>query len=261
MAEQTAHYYTRGDERLSISLQASVVLVMRAVVRTITPNGTIAIDSFAFPSFSVDRSSNVFTGDLRQGLIISISIDISTAGVARGRAYIRAAIEKRSDGSEKQWIIMAYLSSGIGLTWPPTVLEHSNSGMGWQRILVGTDPAVGVEISETVPTNALWRLRSIRYLLTTSAVAGDRESQIAIDDGANNVIVNPSASAQAATLLWGYTAFMAGSNPTVVSLQNVINIPEFVLPSGARIRTLTRNLDAGDNYTAPGLQVEEWLVL
>jgi len=129
------------------------------------------------------------------------------------------------------------------------------------KAITGTDPAAGSEISETVPTNARWRVASFRFSLTTSATVADRYVQLVVDDGTTPIRWGDfSPSPQGASATWTYQASPGGVEHTVrVGVVRIALPDNLVLPQGWRIRTSTANLQTDDDFGPPELIVEEWI--
>jgi len=136
-------------------------------------------------------------------------------------------------------------------------------GRGAIRSIVGTDPAVQVEIVETVPVRARWLLRSLIFALITDANVANRQVQLIIDDGTNifyewRMHDNQEASeTRAYNVARDGTAFHATEDN-----QNRLHqrLPDLYMSAGFRFRTSTTLLQAGDNF-GPGIhEVEEWIV-
>lgn len=133
---------------------------------------------------------------------------------------------------------------------------------GTVKTIVGTNPAAGVEISETVPAGFRWRILAARIMLTTDATAISRRVQLFLDDGANIYLRSTAGEVQGTTANNAYN--LASGLPTdfVPLLNQFLGIPDnLVLPPGHRIRTGTINLQAGDDFAAPILLVEEFPVV
>jgi hypothetical protein len=159
-------------------------------------------------------------------------------------------------------LIQGYLSAYKNLAWPPGVTEDPAGGVGAIVSVTGTTPGAGSEINETVPAGVIWQLKTFIYKLTTSATVANRTSHLIIDDGANVLLNSASVIAQVAsnglTYNTGDDAFSLTVADNMVWLQSVASLR--LLP-GYRLRTLTTNLQAGDQYTAPQYLVTEWLAL
>lgn len=116
--------------------------------------------------------------------------------------------------------------------------------------IIGTTPAAGVEISETVPTGQVWEVVGVSFRLVTNAVVGNRVVDLIMDDGSVSLIESNSATNQVATRTRDYICAAYGYNITTEAATIEIPLPSgIILPAGARIRTETAALDAGDQYS------------
>jgi hypothetical protein len=133
---------------------------------------------------------------------------------------------------------------------------------GVSRVIPGTDPAANVEISEAVPANRLWLVRSVWAQLVTDGTAATRVVELVIDDGTQEFKRFPAVTGHAASLTRQYTwaPVGAGQAPPGATTTGMVGIfpPDLYLPAGFRIRTVTTNRQAGDNYAAPQLWVVEF---
>lgn len=129
------------------------------------------------------------------------------------------------------------------------------------RILVATlgdDPAAGAEISVTVPGRATWEILTIRFLLDTNAVAGNRLVTLEFTDGNQVFFSIPPFQTAIANTIWTfqYSQDIEGNSEGTVGV-SAQQIPRLVLPPGFVIQTTTPALDSGDNFAAPVLLVRE----
>lgn len=162
----------------------------------------------------------------------------------------------------------ASVVQGIAPRWPagePLPLTHSEqvwflpqagatpSAVTVPNSTVGADPAAGAEATVTVPAGETWELESFRVTLVTSAVAANRRVTLVIDDGTNILaeIVAGLDQIASQTITYSYTA--DAGYETTATRSGVIQqgIPRMLLAAGYRIRTITDNIDVGDNYGAP----------
>lgn len=131
---------------------------------------------------------------------------------------------------------------------------------GRPRLITGTNPAAGVEISETVPSGVSWKILTVMIHLVADATVANRILEVRFDDASTTDVwryqhTSPITASQDRILLQGRSlgAQMTGGNNNVI----LIPLPALVLPAGFRIRTITANLQAGDDYAAPVFFVEE----
>lgn len=148
------------------------------------------------------------------------------------------------------------MGAGMFTLFPPAQPRAA----GAIRSVSGRDPAAGAEISITVPAGAVWRVLGLRFELVTDATAADRQVDLLIDDGANTLLRIEPPAVQAASLTRGYNCGPGLPARTVLTSQFLMPLPVDTLLAGEwRIRTVTANLQAADNFGAVYLWVEEWL--
>lgn len=187
-----------------------------------------------------------------------ITLRTLATGVKRGTCYVKVSL--RAEG-----VIVALLGSGYvtdagTVVWPGGLNESSVEGQGLIRSITGTDPAAGVEISETVPTGARWRVKNIRYSFVTDATVGNRIVRVEFNDGTNIFWRKRSVDQQAASVTANYNMSEVSLHVTTSTGENTDLVPpNNRLMAGYIIKTNTSLLQAGDNFSAPQLLVEEWI--
>jgi len=256
-------YIGRDDKLVVVGYSSVANNGMEVNVRILTPDGEIRPSHFEF-QFAGDRANHVTLFDLTEGFLLSLTVGTLAAPVLRGQMFGQIWLGRGVLPNVLVYhqLVDAYITSNLQVGWPPGVFESSLSGRGFVRHIVGTDPAAGVEISESCPFHTRWRLVGFNYTLVTSAVAGNRISQLFIDDGTNTGVRGLPAATQASSLTNSYQYGAFGAQPAVMgTLQIGILPPDVYVDYGGRIRTVTTALDAGDNYSAPVYCVEEWLVV
>lgn len=211
---------------------------------------------------NTDRTAATSDHALGVGWLRSLTVIASSGAPTFAHTFVAVDLIRGRGNSATvlQTLILGPVSANARRAWPGSPLIASIEGPGALRSVLGTNPAAGVSISETVPTGARWRLLSMSFELVTAVAAADREVAIVIDDGATVLFTSPSGFTQTASLTRRYSASIVGAAvaPTQGTDRQII-IPDLWLPAGARIRTVTTNIQAGDDYGAPQLLVEEHL--
>jgi len=210
---------------------------------------------------SGDRALNTYNFPLAEGFLIALTAASNTA--TRGRTWLHARITNSPGAGDYSQGLLAqgYLTANDRVFAPPADHRQSVEGRGALRAITGTDPAAGVEISETVPTNALWRPHSLSFTYVASGAAATRQSSLVVDDGAAVYGRYPAVGAILAGQTFVISYGGAGQSEIVGGVAMSSSFPiGILLPEGHRMRTVTNNLQAGDNMTAPVMLVEEWLV-
>lgn len=254
--------YLTGEENLRLttfgSLAGAVVALEGRVIR---PDGTLSIIAERhIASTTRAAASNIFP--LSEGFLSTVSLRVSTGAALRGHVYAILELVRGREGAVQPCatLLADYVQANARLTWPGSPVAAPTSGSGLVRTIVGTNPAAGVEIAETVPTAARWRLRTFNYTLVASGAAANRRPVLTIDDGAN---ILWEAFTNVAQTLGQTVKYRAGVGVPFLlydTLAYQVPLPaEFVLLAGSRIRTVTAAIDAGDDYAAPIYNLEEWL--
>lgn len=128
----------------------------------------------------------------------------------------------------------------------------------------GTDPALGVEVSETVPAGKTWQVLAIRVTYAVSGTAGARFVTFTIDDGTTQLYrITPHTGSLGtntqnnfsliAGIPWG------GADPGNSSFLFGLPNPLLMGP-GYRFKSLVTNLAVDDNWNAPAFTVLEWTI-
>jgi len=205
-----------------------------------------------------DRSRKAETFDLSDWPIV-LEVYPDTAPVRRGECYVRLSL--LAAGALVHVLSAGYITDSKTVAWPPGVFESFTEGPGLIRIITGTDPAAGTEISQSVPTNARWRLIALRIVLATDATVATRRIQLLFDDGATTVLRLVSPLTQAENTTRYYMWYIGAPRDTsFYNNRGLFPLPdELYLPQLYRFRTVTVNQQAGDNYQAPVFMVEEWI--
>ena len=257
-----AEHYIFRDDTLQLSAMSSSPdpqIVLRS--RFLTPDGIIQNPQILFTPAS-DRSLSAVRQQLPEGFLLGLTLFPNASGRRRGELYATVALGRGglAAAPTMQTLVSNYLVSGIGLGWPEGPSQQSVVGPGLIRSITGTDPAAGSEIIETVPTGARWRLLGMSFLLVTSSAAATRQVMLTLDDGSSRFSTAIAGSTQTASQTHRYSVLLGGeSRITATNEQSVVHSADIILLQGFRIRTLTVSLQAGDNFGAPQLWVEEWL--
>lgn len=129
---------------------------------------------------------------------------------------------------------------------------------GILKVVAGADPAAGAEVSDTVPAGKVWRLRGMILTLVTDATAATRRVHVTLDDGTTVFYRRAANASQAASLTQNYVLAVGEQESAVRDTWTTDPLPEIDLPAGARIKTVTTNKQAGDNYGVTQYYVEEF---
>jgi len=230
---------------------SSVALIL--YVRGFTRDGTIDFRH----TTSSNRSYVESTHDISE-IPISLSVSIPNQTARVGQCYVNVLLTMA--GFRVMTLAQGYVAEGVDLVFPNGEVRSSLDGPGMLRSITGTDPAAGAEVSESVPTNARWRLLSVRATLVTSVAVANRLTRWIIDDGTNIFFYPDDNSWQGAGSTVNRLLSSVQTRGTIGwDVNAMLPVHPVILFQGWRIRTVTENLQAGDDYSAPQLMVEEWI--
>lgn len=255
-------FYMTGEDALQISgwnITASARL--RASVRFLGLDGRIQANEHDL-ALTTDRVIASLVRQLGEGWLLGLTLRVVGATSLYGATYARAQIVR---GLEASGIVLGtlcagYVTSAQPIAFPGGRVLSGFEGPGNFRSITGTDPAANTEFSETVPAGVRWRLAGLQVSFTTDATAANRFPRLLIDDGTLTVFSSDPGGAQAASLVYNYASgdgVQRLANAFVTQLWTVPNV--MILLPGYRLRSVTFSMQAGDNYAAPQLYVEEWI--
>lgn len=230
-------------------------------MRILRPNGEIIPNQWqVIPQGSMLSSASEF--NLMEGYLLSVGATMLPIQLTRGDAFLVVELIRSATPTyiPNQVLISGYLTAKQNLSWPGSPVLAPYDQRGLIRSLALTDPAAGVEASQTVPSGVMWRVKGLFYQLVTDATVINRIGCVIIDDGTNVLFNLPPAALSTAS---GTFHFSWGDG-----LGNLFTAPflaqplprDLIMLTGWRIRTATTNLQAGDNINIPFLTLEEWPV-
>lgn len=259
----TVQRYIRGDETLRLTVyNAASGVRLRMSGRRFDRSGELSSFSDQLTP-TTNRVATTFDKPLTEGWLLSVAVRVDAGAPIDGQCY---AVVEIGLGTGNQFVPLDVLVSDTitaahRVAWPGTPLRGPLEGAGALRAIAGTTPAAGAEISETVPTGARWELLSLTATLTSSATVANRHAVLVLDDGATPYFRVGISTNQAASLAINYNyAQGVGSAALDGGVQFITPIPAGVrLASGHRVRTLTTNLQVGDQWSAVEYLVREWI--
>ena len=254
--------YISDDEHLRLSVLNAAAGVRLAIeARFMAMDGSVQTIRAELAPTS-DRVLSQTIAGLRDGWLIHGHVRPLSGGVRVGQCYARVEVVRGRTGDVQPVATLAqgYVTDSSWLAWPAADSRDSTEGRGCIRSITGTDPAAGAEISETVPTNARWNLIALFALIVTDATVANRIPGLILDDG-TNVFYQVGTNVSTAASTTGRYAWASGNGAFGETASNKIGtlpVPMTLL-GGYRIRTSTGSIQAGDNWGAPQLLVEEWI--
>lgn len=255
--------YIYPDSWVFVHLTNSVSgLGVRVSLQILGREGRIKEHSRTFTP-TADRITNHSEFFVGEGFVINANVEVTDGTARHGQVYVRTGISRPIGGGHIHWrtLISDYVTSGYEAGWPGGVTRSSTDGQGIIRTIAGTDPAAGSEIAESVPTGARWRLLSLFFRLDTSAAAVTRTPKVFVDNGTAtpHIVLVPPLGFGPSDFVESTYGGLVGMEPITFERNVVYPLPAVLMFAGWRVRTSTTNLQAGDDFGAPRLMVEEWL--
>jgi hypothetical protein len=212
---------------------------------------------------NTDRSAAMTVITMPLGELLNAIVWAETGSPQAGQTFVRIAVRRGAGAAFERLgvIIQGSITSMTARAFPGSAIVASTDGSGFVRSVSGTQPAAGLEIAETVPARARWQVIAFRASLITSAVVASRGPSIQFDAPAGGIMRSVDPGAVAASTIGQIVAACGLDAIAPVGL----NVLQFGLPSpsvllaGTIISTVTVNLQAGDQWGFPTMQVLEWL--
>lgn len=252
--------YLRGEDSLRITSSCWQGPTVAIEGRILTPTGEIV--SFAERHApDPNRTITSSTFHLGEGWLLEAVARVSVGTVKVGNCYVVLDLVRGQTGAFSQVAVLAagFVTAVAKVGFPASGIQPAVGPVGFMRLVTGTDPGAGIEISEACPTGARWRLHSVQFDLVTDATVANREVSLVFDNGALVFARAPVGTNHAASLTRTYSAYRGAARNTIAQ-DTVLNVPLPLvdLNPAFRIRTVTTNLQAGDNLSAPQMLIEEF---
>lgn len=252
--------YLRTDDNVrltSYNSAAGVVLACRA--RMLAFDGSVQEQNDPqTPNTDRTAKATIFpTGD---GWLLGGEVFPTSGTPLDGQCFVVVEIVRGTGTAALalQTLAAGYVTAKQPLPFPAASLLRALDGQGAIRSITGATPGAGAEISETVPTGARWELLAFTATLTTSVTVINRVAALRLDDGANVFTQTQAATNAQASSLTPYV-WMPGTNQFTGN-NGVVHLPLAAgvsLGPGFRLRTLTQNLQAGDQWSLVQYLVRE----
>jgi hypothetical protein len=258
IAPPTGLYVTLDDVILFQGWAPLATTPVRLSIRMLTPEGEV-ISVF----YTINVAANGVTATTKsitnlEGFILSMSAEV-LSGLA-GAVWVNVVIQRglgSGDATQGLNLLQGYPSLTDTLSWPQAPPAKSIDGRGLANVVAVGNPAAGADYSIIVPAGVNWLVRSLRVQLVTSAAVANRFVTLRLDDGAGNIFADITGGvAQTASLTVLYT-FANGLQPSANNSVTNTGLPtELRMPGGFRIRTVTANIQAADQFSGAALELE-----
>lgn len=261
----TDSFYVTGEDYLRIvSINSASGVTLTIVGRFLSLEGEIRpfVETHTPNTDGTQKVSDFRSGE---GWLLNIAVYASAGTPSTTNCFVMLRVIRGLLGATQELatIVQGYCTASQRVAWPgsPVATTTTAAASGTVRVITGTTPAAGAEISETVPAAVVWHVLAIHTKLTTAAGGGARYAQLAIDDGAHVYFESdPPINLGGGT----YYDFNSGSGVqrlTSAYDQLAWTMPVFLkMAAGHRIRTSTVALAVGDQWSTPYILVEQFAV-
>lgn len=259
-----ARRWVTPDDLVVVGIRNSLSgVTVSANVRLWLPEGSFGNFGMTIKPVS-DRSLNFFTSPLYYGYAVSAAAYASGSPTPRyGQTFVSLVIARAPSSSFLDNIFFGagYVAGLAEIGEPQATARLSTDGAGFLQRIAVTTPAAGADWTQTVPTNARWRIRGVRATLTTSAAVANRNIALRILDGAGNVVFTMFGHQGIVASTGNVEDWSPGASTSTQTGNEFYQAlaTDLQLFSGWVIQTGTQNLQAGDQWSAISLEVEEWI--
>lgn len=201
---------------------------------------------------------------LSEGYLLSLAAIASPGGATgRGQTFARAAIVRSGTqfASIRQVLLSDYVIANHPAGWPGGRVLAPEEGPGFRISRQQANPAAGADWVFTCQANQRFNLVSLSAVLTASATVANRQVELIVDDSVD-ILWRTSATANVtAGQVVTFSACPVNTSAGVITTdQTLVYPPGLILAPTWRIRTLTTGIQAGDQWSAIFLNLEEQLV-
>lgn len=214
-------------------------------------------------TLTADRVRNRRDFAAVRGYILNLVAVARDAEPCIGQTFVRVSIIRGFTGATIVLgvLLQGYVTSQHGLGWPGSPIESSIVGGGYNRAIVATQPNIGQQVSETVPTGAVWELQTFLASFTATADVGNRHPHLILDRGSSVFAVmaaaRPMVALETLVLTWGRG--LVGTEESAVFRKTMAIPMNLQLLAGYRLRTFVDGMFGGDVWTGAEFNVREWL--
>lgn len=198
---------------------------------------------------------------LAEGYLLSLDVVVTNAAT-RGQSFARAVLARglATSVNPHQPLFADYCTKNMTPGWPTGRNLSGSESTGAVLSFQVANPAAGADWILTVPGTRRFAIQSFAATIVTSAAVANRNVQIIVDDGANVVWTHSVPAAIPAsttdTIVGTGTNAPAG---VITTIQAVVLPPGLRLFAGMRIRSLTGNIQAADQWSNIWFLIEQWI--
>lgn len=191
---------------------------------------------------------------------IMASVVVGNGAYMQGDAFVTLELVANNDVLYE--LLSGFVLNRKSLSYPQGGGQYPRPNGGRLRVVNGTDPAVGAQILEVVPLGRQWRIIAIRFAFVTAAVVASRRVHLVLTDGFTDILDVFTGIDQLTSETRNYSCAAFGTTTDFADDNDILlPLPQgIILDEESEIKTDTTNMNAGDNFGAPKILVEEFLI-
>ena len=258
--ELSLPFLTRKMLSFEGSTSFSIVLKERSrQVSDILITGATKDGPFTFTHITGGSLTAAETTFALTDIPIWICVAAGPSSILPGTVFVDLSLSLNQNKVFK--LISGYVSETKPLSWPSSLLEASEPSKGEFIRRAGANPAAGAEVADAVPSHNVWRLIAAELTLVTSATVANRLVNFVVHDGTNELLRIPAPAVQTAstTVTYIFGDNLPFNNNATALVQTGAIPGNMYLPAIFELRTITTNLQAGDNYGITSYFVEDFI--
>jgi hypothetical protein len=207
-----------------------------------------------------NQTAAIRTFPLMEGFLLSAAAFLGGLPTTSTPTFISAGIGRAPFTAQSVYFTLfsGYLYNSQPLSYPEMPPIRQSDATPWYKSFSWGAPAAGADFSVTIPVGQRWRVVSCSGLLTTAVAVANRDVTLVIDDGANVMAQIPAGFALLASLTNQYTFADSCVQSAAFNAVSVAPLPSnLILTAGMRVRTVTANIQAADQWSVGFLHIGE----
>ncbi len=252
-------FFTR--EMLKFGKEANFELLIRSnqttqrtlIVRGFTRSGVVSIRHVGDSITTLTETSHGIDD-------IPIFLAVTPLATANTHGDLYVSVSLRINGDLTIPLVSGFVTGIKGISWPNTNLQDVIPGRGMTESLQITPPAAGNNVSFTIPSNRVLKLRSLVFKLTTDATVASRNVLVEMVHLGTGSIFMGTLPLHLASLVRDYTFAPFGAQTNVIFNGKIFGaMPnDLWLASEDTLTIIVNNIQAGDVFSAIALNVEQF---
>ncbi|MCA1834342.1 MAG: hypothetical protein LC750_16730 [Actinobacteria bacterium] len=252
-----------GEDVLEVTSWNSAAGVRLRISGRMHASPDLVIPFSATHTPASDRSAVTSIVTLPPGELLNAIVWAESGAPQAGQTFVRVAVRRGMGAAFERLgvLIQGPVTASAARAFPGSPVQSPLEGEPYLRVISGTTPGAGGDISETVPTGARWEVISLFFVFATSAVVGDRRINVAPLSGGENYAgtSNFSTVPASTTNSFSFAQNLPSTSDPINSVYQGAMMDRFLLLAGATLRVNVSQRKAGDAFSGISYVVREWI--